>query len=289
MQSSARFVEPPKARAFDVVCAGEALWSVGVPEEGAPVKVRAGGGTVSTALSLARQGLRVGLATILENDSFGRALRERLSAAGVDVGGVELSRPTSSLLFVRGGARQVVAHRAEDQPISVPDAWSSEVLLLSGMSPLVSHGAALCKAARAARRAGTIVVVDVNVRWDLWAGRDPRSILMILREADVVWASAEDLFGLNMDVSTMRAALRKNAVLALSDGAGAALASGPFGELAPAHAHKTGLAPIGDDGAFVTSICLELARAGKAHAGGAELWARALQRGYDLARAGKSR
>lgn len=285
MSSASRFFEPA-ARAFDVICAGEALWSVDDTElrSAAALRVRPGGGAVSSALALARQGLRVGLATVLENDSTGRHLRDGLAAAGIDTAGVELAHPTSGIVFVRGGARQVVSVREQEQAVAVPAHWSAQVLLLSGMSPVVAHGAALCKAARSARRAGSIVVVDVNARWDLWAGRDARSIRMILREADVVWASAEDLFGLNMDGGAMRAALRPNAVLASSDGAGSAFASGPFGEVARSPADEP-LSPTGEGDAFAIAICAELARAGKASEESAELWSLALRRGHEAATA----
>lgn len=284
MSSAARFVDP-ESRAFDVICAGEALWSVDDVEARHPApRLRPGGGAVTSALALARQGLRVGLATVLDNDSFGRRLRDNLAAAGIDTAGVELAQPASGIVFVRGGARQVVSLREQEQPVAVPAHWSSQVLLLSGMSPVVAHGAALCKAARAARRAGSIVVVDVNARWDLWVGRDARSIRMILREADVVWASAEDLFGLNMDAAAMRSALRPTAVLASSDGAGSAFASGPFGEVARTPGDHL-LPPTGEGDAFATAICAELARAGKVEDGSAELWSRALRRGHEAATA----
>jgi 2-dehydro-3-deoxygluconokinase len=290
-------------RAFDVICAGEALVSVadgaGIAE---PLRFRLGGGALNAALALARQGLRVGLATVLSDDTLGRALKERIAAAGVDVGGVELAQPSPGIVFVRGGARQVLSAGDEERPVSIPEGWSSHVLLLSGMSPVISHGAALCKAARAGRRAGSVVVVDVNARWDLWEGRDARSILMVLREADVVWCSGEDLFGLNMDAAAVHAAMRKNAVLALSDGAGSAFATGPFGEVVSATSARDSREPRaaapptpaalfdalgGADGgdAFATAICAELARAGHAGEESGDLWKRALQRGHEAATA----
>jgi sugar/nucleoside kinase (ribokinase family) len=271
-----------KARSFDVVCAGEALWNVVATSASASAPTfRPGGGAVSAALALARQGLHVGLATVLADDTAGRALRDEIAGAEVDAGGVELSKPTSGLFLVEGGARQVVSFREEEQPVEIPPGWSSQVLLLSGMSPVVSHAAALCKAARAARRAGTIVVVDVNARWQLWKGRDARAIRMILREADVVWSSAEDLFGLNMDLASMRSAMRPNAVLAVSDGMGKASAIGPFGEVTRS-ATTVDLARDGD--AFAIAICAELARAPTNLLSG-DSWARALERGHDAMKA----
>src|SRR5690349_17969604 len=89
----------PVACAFDVICAGEARWNL---RSAAPPRLRPGGGAVSSALALARQGLRVGLATVLENNTVGRHLREKLAAAGIDTAGVELAQPTSGIVFVRG-------------------------------------------------------------------------------------------------------------------------------------------------------------------------------------------
>lgn len=250
-------------RGFDVICAG--------------------GGAINAALALARQGLRVGLASVLTDDVSGRTLRAKVAARGVDVGGVELVTPSSGLVFMRGGARQVLSLREDEQPMTVPEAWSSRLLLLSGMSPAVSHGAALCKAARAARRAGTTVVVDVNASWDLWQGRDPRSIRMVLREADVVWCSAQDLHGLQMDVPALRATLRPNAVLVSSDGLGHASATGPFGEVADTLAKSDTPTPLAEGDAFTAAICSELVQAGQTGEGGGALWARALRRAHTAA------
>jgi sugar/nucleoside kinase (ribokinase family) len=272
---------PPSStnkRAFDVICAGDAFLNVAARD--GSLGFRPGGGAITSALAIAAQGLRVGLVTVLPDDTRGRALLARVAANGIDVGGVQLGRPGRGLVFVRGGARQVVSLGEEDEPIDVPGGWSSQVLLLSGMSPVVSHGAALCKAARAARRAGTIVVVDVNARWDLWQGRDSRAIRMVLREADVVWCSAQDLFGLDMDLPTLRASLRKSAVLVRSDGAGHASATGPFGEVTRTRKENIPMAPLAEGDAFTAAICSELARAGHTDEGGGVLWARALARGH---------
>lgn len=101
---------------------------------------------------------------------------------------------------------------------------------------------------------------------------------MILREADVVWCSAEDLLGLNMDAASVRAVLRPGAVLAVSDPAGTTWATGPFGEIARP-AEDTRPQP-GAGNAFATAICAELARAGGNAGAEIELWERALKRGH---------
>jgi 2-dehydro-3-deoxygluconokinase len=275
-------LDESKARSFDVICAGEAVWNAVPKSRGSSevISFRPGAGAVNAALALSRQGLRVGLATVLADDTFGRALRDEIVRANVDIGGVELSVPSSGLFFVEGGARQTVSFREEEQPVAVPESWSSQVLLLSGMSPVVAHGAALCKAARGARRQGSLVVVDINARWHLWKDRDARAIRMILREADVVWCSAEDLFGLNMDVASVRSAMSPTAVLAMTDGMGRAWATGPFGEVVRASEGPPLLGWSGD--AFATAICAELARSPSGSTSEA-LWVRAFQRGHSSA------
>ena len=277
---------PPSPKTFDVICAGEALWSLDGRGEAfsaraASLRLRPGGGAVNAALALARRGLRVGLATALGDDAFGRGLLGRIAASGIDVGAVTLGPPSTGLVFVvgLGASHQVLSYREAEQPIAVPAQWSSQVLLLSGLSPVVSYGATLCKAARAARRAGSIVVVDVNARRHLWAGRDARAIHMLLREADVVRCSAEDLSVLGMTLDALRATLRQNAVLVANNGAGHAWATGPFGEVAQTPRRDLALRPAGAGDRLTAAICSELARAGQGGEHHVELWDRALRRG----------
>ncbi|WP_437547674.1 PfkB family carbohydrate kinase [Sorangium sp. So ce367] len=280
-------VAPSLGATLDVICAGEALWDL-APPGGASLRFRPGGGAVNAAVALARSGLRVGLAAALGDDAPGRALLARVAAAGVDVAGVALIPTRQGLILLEdtGGARHMVAHRAEDElPLSVPEGWAAPVLLLSGISPALAPIAALCRAARAARRTGTVVVVDLNARWRLWAGRDPRVLHALLREADVVRCSAADLAGLGLDDAQVRAAMRPSATLVLTQGAGAARAAGPFGEiaLAPPVVAETRAAGAGD--AFTAAICAEIARAGDHGPERPDLWTRAIQRGHAAASA----
>ncbi len=140
-----------QARSFDVLCVGDALLSIGRRDASL---ARPTGGAVTTALALARERLNVALVSVLADDRSGRALLARLGNSGVDVAGVARAAPSAGIVFVRGGARQLVASHEAEQPITIPDGWSSQVLLLSGLSPVVAHAAAFCKAARAGRRAG---------------------------------------------------------------------------------------------------------------------------------------
>jgi sugar/nucleoside kinase (ribokinase family) len=232
------------------------------------------------AVRLSRAGFGVGLATALGDDSAGRALCARIAAAGVDVGGVKLTPPGSGLFFVQGAGadRQVIAHVGQERAFAVPPGWQAQVLLLSGLSPVLAHAAALCKAARAARRAGSIVVVDVNARPHVWAGHDPRAVRSVLREADVVRCSAEDLVTLDLDPRAVRAAMRAEGVLVSGDLVGDAWAMGPFGEVVDPRPAGPPIAPPSGD-AITAAVCGELARGGPATLTRADPWRRALAAG----------
>jgi sugar/nucleoside kinase (ribokinase family) len=287
MRATSRWRSSDGPRNFDVVCAGEALWKLATPSgpsaEGMPsVRVRPGGGAVDVAMALAREGLRVGLATVLTDDTFGRARFEQIAASGVDVGGVALSRPRSGFVLVdaSGGANQVPADVEEQPPMEVPDNWTSELLLLSGLSPVVSHAAALCKAARAARRMGTLVLLDFNASLHLWAGRDPRTIRMVLREVDAARCSLADLAVVGLDVEMVRPLLRQSAVLVVSDGDGGAVARGPFGEVAFAPPAASPRRADGSGDSVAAALCVELTRPGEVGESPGARWHRALRRGY---------
>lgn len=255
-------------RTFDVVCAGEIGWKLAA-HTGRPL--RASGGALEVARLLAGRGLRVGLASSLPDDAFGRRTADRLLAAGVDVTGVSFHPPPPSLFLVdpTGGAHAL--HREATPPIEVPLAWQSSLLLLTGLSPVVSHAAALCRAARAARRAGTFVLLDVDAGLHAWAGREPRTVRMVLREVDAARCSLADLAVVGFDVGTVRAALRADAVLVVSDGVGGVVARGPFGEVT-----GRGAAAKGEGTLLTAALCAELARPAAAGESAAARWWRAI-------------
>jgi sugar/nucleoside kinase (ribokinase family) len=234
-------------RSFDVICAGEASFPLGP-------RLRPRGGAINAALALAHRGVRVAIATSLEDDAFGRALEARLAAAKI---GVALVRASRLLLT---GTSRIVLSGSEDDPFEIPDAWTSPVLLLSGVSPSVVHSAAMCRAARTARRRHTLVVLDVNARWHRWFGREPRSMRALLREADVVRCSPEDLAVLGDDATTLRSLVRRDAVTLITNNAGVVTAMGTFGQVTRAPERTLALRPRGAGDAFTASICADLVR-----------------------------
>ena len=184
------------------------------------------------------------------------------------------------------GARRVLAHRVADHlPVAVPAVWSARILLVSGLSPALAPMAALCKAARAARREGALVVVDVNARREVWAPHDARVIRAILGEASVVRCSTADLAALRVvGPDTLRAGhAAGGATLVVTDGPGVAVATGPFGEVARAPAAVSPRRLPGAGDAFTAAICAELVHGEREEQ--AETWDRALRRGHRDARA----
>jgi sugar/nucleoside kinase (ribokinase family) len=261
------------AKTFDVICVGSA--SVRLTRNG---RLQMGPGAVGAAIRLAHMGASVGLASAFHDDAVGRRTRDALADAGVDSSAVSALPPSSGVFLVEGrdDHRDVVESRERDDVfIGVPEGWSSRVVLVSGLSPVVSHGAALCKVARAARRWGASVVIDVNARERTWNGRDARAIRSVLREADVVRCTMDDLVVLRVDVATIREMARQDAVLVVGETMSDARASGPFGEIAP----RANVPAKESASALVARICFELARTKSDRTEAtAELWERALHR-----------
>jgi len=195
-----------------------------------------------------------------EDDRFGRTSLAEIAALGMNVGGVKLGSPVTELVVVdaAGGQSRVVSDPATAAELEIPPSWSSRVLLLSGLSAVTSRLAAFCKAARGARRNGTVVVLDVVGSLRHWAGRDPRVISMVLREADVVRCSYLDLAVIGADSASVRRAMRPNATLVVNDDS-ITKATGAFGEVKVKALPQSVAADVFAE-ACTAAICAELAR-----------------------------
>lgn len=255
---------------FEVVCAGEPLWKRA--HAGAAAATAS---IVEVAKLLARRQLRVGLATVLDDDTLGRSAIESSEASGVDVRGVTLAPAHAKLVVVdaAGGQMGVLAERGADRQLEIPPRWSSRVLLLSGLSPITSKAAAMCKAARRARREGTIVVLDVSAGLRQWADADARVISTVVRESDVVRSSVMELAMLGADAAAVRRAMRPGATLVVSDGADTTV-TGPFGELRV----RASLSAKGSE-ACTAALCADLARPRRAAESDDARWHRVLRPG----------
>jgi sugar/nucleoside kinase (ribokinase family) len=209
-------------------------------------------------LSLAE--VHVGLATVFEDDRRGRTSLAEVAALGMDVGGVKLGSPVTQLVVVdaSGGQSCVISESGTAPVLEIPASWSSQVLILSGLSAVTSRLAAFCKAARRARREGSVVVLDVVGSLRHWADQDPRLISMVLREADVVRCSFLDMAVIGTDSATVRRAMRSNATLVINDERDTT-AMGTFGEV-KVPAPRPPSSPDSFAEACTAAICAELAR-----------------------------
>ncbi len=290
--------EQREARSFDVICFGAVSWKL-VPSgdsgaagraRGAPgIRLRSGGGAGDVAVALAKEGLRVGLAAELGDDAFGRVTRQQIAAHRVDTSAVAYAKPRLGLVLTdASGGATLPAYAEREHLLEVPEAWSSRLLLLSGLSPVVSHAAALCKAARTARRQGTLVVLDFNASLHQWAGHDPRTIRMVLREVDVARCSVADRAVLGMAREAVQEALRPGAVLIAEEDAERTIATGPFGEVAvrgePSRPRLRGTGDV-----FVAALCAELLRRGDPGESPNARWHRTLQRAHAAVRSAGAR
>jgi sugar/nucleoside kinase (ribokinase family) len=124
---------------LDAVVAGDAAitfaWQVSVPPSpGRTSKLlgavepegRFGGCAPGVALALAELGHRVALVSWLGDDGYGRAYLDRLRAAGVDVGGVEVAAGQSSaralMLYDGNGSATCLHHPSGSASLGLPAA-----------------------------------------------------------------------------------------------------------------------------------------------------------------------
>lgn len=275
-----------RSTTFDVICVGEAMWRLagGSGSSASNVRLRPSRGAVNVALTLRERGLRVGLATVLVDDAHGRRAYEGIAAHGIDVAGVTLAavRPGLVVMDAHGEANPLSSEAEERPPAEVPATWSSRVLLLSGLSPIVSHVAALCRAARRARRLGSLVVIDFNAALHAWVGRDPRTIRTLLREVDVARFSVADLAVVGLELEGVRNALSSSATVVVREPSGRLVAHGPFGEVAVtprrSEAHDA-FRTAGAGDTLTAAICRELAAPVERGETPSSLWHRVLRRG----------
>lgn len=260
--------------AFDVICAGEPIWRSAAVHADRIQPRPSTARIVDIAKRLARTDLRVGVATVLDDDRRGRALRAEMESARIDVDAVRLAPARPGIVVVDGvgGERDVLDETDSSRELAIPDEWSSQVLLLCGLSPFTGRAAALCRAARKARRAGTVVVLDAAGSFQQWAGRDPRTLAMVIREAHVVRCSSMDLAILGMESTAVRRAMRGDATLLVGDDDGIT-ATGPFGEV------RVRRALHADEASeeCTSAVCRDLARPPRTTESAAARWERVLR------------
>ena len=165
---------------LDLICLGEPM--VEFNDQSNSTFLYGFGGDVSNvAISAARQGARVGIATRIGMDSFGDDLMTLWQGEGVDTTPVERDPDAQTgIYFVRHGED---GHRFEYRragsaaslitPESLPHGaiGAARCVHFSGISQAISDSASdACDAAVAiARDAGSLVSYDPNLRLSLWS------------------------------------------------------------------------------------------------------------------------
>ena len=199
--------------ALDVMVFGESIVDF-FPEQPGPPLVEVeryrrhlGGAPTNVAVGLARQGTRVGLMTLVGPEDFGRFVRARLAAEGVDTAAVgthpALKTAITFVAVADNGDRSFLffRHPSADQGIAPTDVDLSQIararLFHVGSSTMAREPgrAATLAAVEAALSAGKLLSTDPNLRRHLWERPDEAAPLIrsILARADVVKLSDDEL------------------------------------------------------------------------------------------------
>jgi sugar/nucleoside kinase (ribokinase family) len=264
---------------------GEALWDLLAPPgrtfaDATTLTLDPGGAAVNVALALAGLGRTAGLVATIGADALGDALVARLEARGVDAAFVKRTSTRTGLLFGERAAHpRFLSYRDGEAVPVLPRSWRARVVLLTGVLPSEAQARTFGAAARAARRRGARVVVDLNARPRFWKGQraaGPDAWLAWLGEADVVKASEEDLAILRLRAPSLRARMRAEAVLVVTAGPRPARAEGPFGIVEVSAPRRTPASTLGAGDAFTAGLLDALLRN--------DAWERALRSGHASAR-----
>ncbi|MEU6651904.1 sugar kinase [Streptomyces sp. NPDC046900] len=227
-----------------VVCVGETMVALAPdplgPLDGADLlHVDIAGAESNVALYLADHGIPARWVSAVGDDPFGRRVRARIAAGGVDVSGVRMDpeRPTGLLLKDLGAhGTRVHYHRTGSAASALtPDVLDDPALAgaalvhLSGITPALSPGCrSLVERALRPDRPWP-VSFDVNHRPALWAGRSAADVLRPLADlADIVLVGldeAQSLWGDGItDAEGVRDLLSGPPILVVKDGDRAATA-----------------------------------------------------------------
>lgn len=198
---------------------GEALVDLVIRPDGS-VSAAMGGAPFNTARTCGRLGVAVSFIGALGDDRFGRLLRERLVADGVDVSGApEVGRPTTlaaaelddrgaaSYRFYLEGTSAPTLGRVAPLGPDVSFVYTGGLALV--LEPMADAVAAMVNAiARRPVEQRPVVMIDVNARPHVIDDRHRylERLWEVLASADVVKVSDDDLAVVRPGVETFEAA-----------------------------------------------------------------------------------
>lgn len=205
---------------YDVVTLGETMLRLAPPdferlEQARTYNVTAGGSESSTAVGIARMGLKTAWVSKLPENPMGRFIANKVREHGVDTSHVAwMDGGRAGVYFLEFGsaprASQVIYDR-KGSAISTLTAneidWKpifqgTRLFHTSGITPALSKNCAeaTTQAVSAARSAGCMVSFDMNYRTKLWSPEDARACLSeLLKQVNILITTRQDIarvFGL---------------------------------------------------------------------------------------------
>ena len=205
---------------YDVVTLGETMLRLAPPdfqrlEQTQNFNVTAGGSESSTAVGIARMGLKVAWVSKLPRNPLGRFIANKIREHGVDTSNVVwTNNGRVGVYFLEFGSTprpsQVIYDR-KDSAISTLTAnevdWKRlfkgvRLFHTSGITPALSGSCAeaTARAISEARDAGCIVSFDMNYRTKLWSPEEARTCLSdLLKKVNILITTRQDttrVFGL---------------------------------------------------------------------------------------------
>jgi 2-dehydro-3-deoxygluconokinase len=259
-----------------VACVGETMAAMapsplGPLDAARQLALDVAGAESNVARYLADHGVAARWVSALGDDPFGRLVRARVAASGVDVSGVvtDPARPTG-LLFKdpgRGGTRVHYYRRDSAAAGLGPGLLGEEAVRTAGLLHLTGITAALSPSCRelveAALSGGRArpVSFDVNHRAALWSGApEPAAdvLLALARRADIVFVGldeAQDLWGAAVTgPDAVRALLPGPGTLVVKDGGRAATAFTASGRHTVPAPRVDVVEPVGAGDAFAAGF-----------------------------------
>lgn len=308
--SPARNSRASSGSSLDVVCFGEILWDIyeldgprGAPSRAEPMgrdlRRELGGAPANVATGLARLGVRSGLVAGIGIDKLGDELEKHLVRDGVATRFLVRLPNRTGLTFVSrdpNGEPSFLFYRQDTADVAIrPEHVIAEMgrakWVVVGTSTLMTPplAAATERFLALAEEAKANIVVDLNVREHLWAGKAQmrEAIAQLVRRAAIVKGSFADLVALTgrRDILWLADNAPKAAWI-VTQGAKGASAIGKHGFVArPARKVKCIDATGGGD-AFIAGVLAVLLEAGATPESDAwrdeRVWGAALEAGHAM-------
>ena len=201
----------PEGRALDLLCLGRAGVDLYALQPDTPLeqvssfRKSVGGSPANIATAVARLGARAGILSAVSDDGFGRYVRRFLQDNGVDVQGLKTaSGARNSVAFteMRPDDCQVIIYRNDAADLQLESADIAPALIASSRALLVTGTALSASPSREAtlhamdlaRRAGTVVVLDLDYRPYGWSNIAQAAVTlrMACTLADIVIGNREE-------------------------------------------------------------------------------------------------